>query len=103
MDDAPATSLVLVRPGPAWDHARPLAAQRNAAAHLAWVRGHVAAGTALTAGPVCRHDQRLTTDLVGVIVLALPLAEATTLAQTDPAVAGGQLRMSVHPYFRVVA
>jgi len=38
-----------------------------------------------------------------VIVLALPVDEATTLALTDPAVTGGQLRMSVHPYFRVVA
>jgi len=102
MDDAPATSLVLVRPGPRWEPDRPLAAQRYAAAHMAWIRKHVASGTALIAGPIWHYNEPLTGDLVGVLVLNLPVDAATALTRTDPAVIAERLTMSVHPFYRVV-
>ncbi|AEB42921.1 MULTISPECIES: hypothetical protein [Micromonospora] len=101
MDQLPTTSLVLVHPGPGWDHSQPLAAQRNAAGHFAWIRRQVDAGTAVVAGPIWRHDERLTGDLVGALVLALPPGKAADLTATDPAVIGGQLTMTTHPYHQV--
>ncbi|PMR62256.1 hypothetical protein C1A38_04515 [Verrucosispora sp. ts21] len=101
MDQLPTTSLVLVHPGPGWDHSQPLAAQRNAVGHFAWIRRQVDAGTAVVAGPIWRHDERLTGDLVGALVLALPPGEAADLTATDPAVIGGQLTMTTHPYHQV--
>ncbi|MEU2612608.1 hypothetical protein ABZ570_13680 [Micromonospora sp. NPDC007271] len=99
--EEPSTSLVLVHPGPNWDHTQPLAKQHNAQGHMAWVAHHVASGTAIAAGPIWRHDQHLDGDLVGVLILALTPTEAEELTHTDPAVTGGQLAMNVRPFHRV--
>ncbi|QOC91339.1 YciI family protein [Micromonospora craniellae] len=101
MDQPPANSLVLVHAGPAWDRSRPLAAQRNAAAHMAWIQRQVDAGTAVVAGPIWRPDERPSGDLIGALVLALPPGPAADLVATDPAVVGGQLTMTTHPYHRI--
>ncbi|MEU3457929.1 hypothetical protein ABZ671_30715 [Micromonospora sp. NPDC006766] len=99
--EEPSTSLVLVHPGPKWDHTQPLAKQHNADGHMAWVARHVASGTAIAAGPIWRHDEHLDGDLVGVIILDVTATEAKRLTSTDPAVTGGQLAVDVHPFHRV--
>ncbi|WP_230514407.1 YciI family protein [Salinispora arenicola] len=101
MTDTPSTSVVLVYAGPAWDRTQPIYRQRNAPGHMRHMRDQVASGVAIIAGPMHDVTGKLEGDLLGVVIYDRPVPEATKIANADPAVVGGQLRIEVRPFYRV--
>lgn len=103
MTDKPSTSAVLVYAGPKWDRAQPICRQHNAPGHMRHMRDQVASGAAIIAGPMHDVTGKLEGDLLGVVIYDRSAPEATTIANADPAVVGGQLRVEVRPFYRVTA
>jgi uncharacterized protein YciI len=85
--------VVLLFKGERWND--PTQAEDLGPRQLAFLRRETEAGRCLLAGPITDDGP-----LVGITILAAGnAAEALTLANQDPGVAAGRLRVEVHPSF----
>jgi uncharacterized protein YciI len=86
--------LGLVMRGPAWTPERTPETQALQEAHLANMRSLHEAGQLVVAGPITDGG-----DLRGIFVFKVgSLEEARALADTDPAVKAGRLKVDLHPW-----
>jgi uncharacterized protein len=81
--------------GPRWNDTEGAEAASLLPRHLAFIREQVQAGRYLLAGPITDDGQ-----LVGISIIAAgTAAEALAIAEADPGVQAGRLRVEIHPAF----
>ncbi len=89
-----------MRTGRAWEQARALGEQKLIGEHMAYLGRLMEAGEVTQAGPVIDLDHGPDDDgLVAVIVYAVPVEHARKLAENDPAVRGGLIRLDIRPWY----
>jgi uncharacterized protein len=85
--------IVLLFKGERWND--PTQAEDLGLRHLAYLRREIEAGRCQLAGPITDDGP-----LVGITILsAANAAEAVAIANQDPGVVAGRLRVEVHPSF----
>jgi uncharacterized protein YciI len=89
---APTLYIVLYRPGPAWIAGKPMN-QQKLGPHVAFIRGLLADGRLVAAGPFTDAGEG------GMAILrAASLAEARTAVGSDPTVRAGIFAVDIRPW-----
>ncbi len=91
-------AVVLYRPGPEWDHERPLGEQAGIGGHLAHLREFIASGIVLQAGPFHEETDLVDEALVGLVIFAASADAARELTSHDPVVQSGAMDFDVFPW-----
>ena len=87
--------VAFLRRGPAWTPEQTDETRRIQAAHLEHIGAMAASGDLVLAGPFMDDG-----DLRGMFVFSVDsLEKAEALAQADPAVKAGRLRLEFHPWY----
>ena len=87
--------VAFLRRGPAWTPEQTDETRRIQSEHLAHISAMAASGDLVLAGPFADD-----TDLRGMFVFKVDsLEKAEALAQADPAVKAGRLKVELHPWY----
>jgi uncharacterized protein YciI len=86
--------VVILRKGPKWTAGKTPESQKLQQQHLAHIQAMAKTGNLIVAGPFTANNE----DARGIFIFKTTPEEAREMAEGDPAVKAGQLKIDVYPW-----